>query len=122
MMVPLQAAYKHVPKLPQLGPEDPGPFSFADEERVKRILRAAGYTNVRLEPHNLSLDLAIGRGLDAAVQGALEIGPASRALAEHPAEVRAAARQSIREALAPFVRGESVPMPAMIWIVSARAG
>lgn len=122
MMVPLQAAYKHVPKLPQLGPEDPGPFSFANEERVKGILREAGFGNVRLEPHNLSLDLAIGCGLDAAVQGALEIGPASRALAEHPAEVRAAARQSIREALAPFVRGDSVPMPAAIWIVTASAG
>jgi ubiquinone/menaquinone biosynthesis C-methylase UbiE len=122
MMVPLQAVYKHVPKLPQLGPEDPGPFSFADEERVNRILREAGFTDVRLEPHNLSLDLAIGRGLDAAVQGALEIGPASRALAEHPAEVRAAAGQSIHQALAPFVRGDSVPMPAAIWMVTARAG
>jgi ubiquinone/menaquinone biosynthesis C-methylase UbiE len=122
MMVPLQAAYRHVPKLPQLGPEDPGPFSFADEERVTGILREAGFSDVRLEPHNLTLDLAIGRGLDAAVQGTLEIGPASRALAEHSAEVRAAARQSIREALAPFVRGESVPMLAAIWIVTARAG
>ena len=34
MMAPLQAAYKHVPKLPQLGPDDPGPFSFASEQRV----------------------------------------------------------------------------------------
>jgi ubiquinone/menaquinone biosynthesis C-methylase UbiE len=38
-MAPLQAAYKHVPKLPQQGPEDPGPFSFADEARVTRIRR-----------------------------------------------------------------------------------
>src|SRR5258708_36180415 len=30
-MAPLQAAYKHVPKLPQQGPEDPGPFAFASE-------------------------------------------------------------------------------------------
>src|ERR1700744_1570877 len=30
-MAPLQAVYKHVPKLPQQGPEDPGPFSFASE-------------------------------------------------------------------------------------------
>ena len=34
-----------------------------------------------------------GSGLDAAVQSALEIGPASRALAEQPDDVRAAARQ-----------------------------
>jgi ubiquinone/menaquinone biosynthesis C-methylase UbiE len=122
MMVPLQAAYKHVPKLPQLGPEDPGPFAFAAEERVNRILREAGFTDIRMEARDLSLDLAIGRGLDAAVQGALEIGPASRALAEQPAEVRAAATNSIREALTPFVRGQSVLMPAAIWLVTARAG
>jgi ubiquinone/menaquinone biosynthesis C-methylase UbiE len=38
MMAPLQAVYQHVPKLPQMGPEDPGPFAFASEERVRRIL------------------------------------------------------------------------------------
>jgi ubiquinone/menaquinone biosynthesis C-methylase UbiE len=122
MMVPLQAAYKHVPKLPQLGPEDPGPFAFASEERVNHILREAGFSDIRMEPRDLTLDLAIGRGLEAAVQGALEIGPASRALAEHPPDVRAAATKSIREALMPFVRGESVLMPASIWVVTARGG
>ena len=34
MMVPLQEAYKHVPRLPEVGPEEPGPFAFASEERV----------------------------------------------------------------------------------------
>jgi hypothetical protein len=65
--------------------------------------------------------VAIGRGLDAAVQGALEIGPAARALAEQPPDVRAAATNSIREALAPFARGQTVPLPASIWIVTAKA-
>ncbi|WP_024506818.1 class I SAM-dependent methyltransferase [Bradyrhizobium sp. ARR65] len=120
-MAPLQAVYKHVPKLPPQGPEDPGPFSFASEERVHRILTEAGYRSIAMQPHDLALDVAIGRGLEAAVQGALEIGPASRALQDHPAEVREAARNSIREALAPYARGESVPLPACLWIVTARA-
>jgi SAM-dependent methyltransferase len=80
MMAPLQAAYKHVPKLPQLGPDDPGPFSFASEQRVTGILGEAGFRGIEMEPRNLSLDIAVGRGLDAAVEGALEIGPAARAL------------------------------------------
>jgi len=120
-MAPLQAVYKHVPKLPQHGPDDPGPFSFASEGRVNRILDEAGFSAVAMEPRDLSLDIAIGRGLDAAVQTALEIGPASRALDGHPEDVRGAATQSIREALTPFVRGQSVPLPASIWIVTARA-
>lgn len=121
MMTPLQAVYEHVPRMPPVGPEDPGPFSFASEERVQRILGEAGYAGIAMQPHDLSLDIAIGRGLDAAVQGALEIGPASRALQDQPEDVRRAARASIREALAPFVQGQSVMLPAAIWIVTARA-
>jgi SAM-dependent methyltransferase len=120
-MAPLQAVYKHVSKLPQLGPEDPGPFSFASEARVRRILGEAGFQGVAMEPCNLSLDIAVGRGLDAAVTSALEIGPAARALAEQPPDVVAAAANSIREALMPFARGQSVPLPASIWIVTAAA-
>jgi SAM-dependent methyltransferase len=121
-MAPLQAVYKHVPKLPQPGPDDPGPFSFASEARVNRILSEAGFTGIEMEPCDLSLDVAVGRGLDAAVQGALEIGPASRALQDHPPEVRAAAANSIREALKPFASGQAVKLPASIWIVTASAG
>jgi SAM-dependent methyltransferase len=120
-MAPLQAVYKHAPKLPQLGPEDPGPFSFASEARVHRILGEAGFSAIEMEPCNLSLDIAVGRGLDAAVEATLEIGPAARALAEQPPEVRAAATNSIREALAPFASGQSVPLAASIWIVTANA-
>ena len=120
-MAPLQAVYKHVPRLPQQGPEDPGPFSFATEARVHRILDEAGFSGIAMEPCNLSLDVAVGRGLDAAVQGALEIGPAARALAEQPPDVVAAATDSIREALAAFQNGQSVALPAAIWIVTAKA-
>ena len=74
-----------------------------------------------MEPCHLSLDVAIGRGLDAAVEGALEIGPAARALEGHPPDVIAAATCSIRDALAPFVRGQTVPLPASIWMVTASA-
>jgi SAM-dependent methyltransferase len=121
MMTPLQAVYKHVPKLPQQGPEDPGPFAFASEARVHRILGEAGFTGIAMEACPLSLDIAIGRGLEAAVQSALEIGPATRALEGQPAELREAAIHSIREALVPFVKGDAVPLAASIWIVTARA-
>jgi SAM-dependent methyltransferase len=120
-MAPLQAVYKHVPKLPPQGPEDPGPFAFASEARVNRILGAAGFTGIAMEPCNLALDVALGRGLEAAVGSAFEIGPASRALEGHPAETRAAATNSVREVLAAYAKGDTVPLPASIWIVTARA-
>jgi SAM-dependent methyltransferase len=120
MLAPLQAVYKHAPKLPPQGPEDPGPFAFASEERVNRILSAAGFTNIAMEPYPLSLDIAIGGGLDAAVQSVLGIGPSNRALEGQPAEIRAAAIQSIREMLTPLARGNTVPLAGSIWIVTAR--
>jgi SAM-dependent methyltransferase len=121
MMTPLQAVYRHVPKLPPQGPDDPGPFAFASEERVTRILAEAGFRDVALEPRELSLDIAIGKGLEAAVQSALEIGPANRALEGHPQEVREAARQSVREILTPYRQGDRVALPGAIWLVSATA-
>jgi hypothetical protein len=74
-----------------------------------------------MEPCNVSLDIAVGGGLEAAVQSTLEIGPASRALADQPPAVISAATNSIREALEPFVLGETVCLPAAIWIVTANA-
>ncbi|CCE05945.1 putative S-adenosyl-L-methionine (SAM)-dependent methyltransferase [Bradyrhizobium sp. STM 3843] len=121
MMAPLQAVYRHVPKMPEVGPEDPGPFAFASEARVRRILGEAGFADIAMEACALSLDVAIGKGLEAAVQSALEIGPASRALQGHPEELREAARQSIRETLAPHLRGDNVILPGSIWLVTARA-
>src|SRR6202011_737962 len=121
LMTPLQAVYRHVPKLPPLGPEDPGPFAFASEARVNRILSEAGFSQIAMERCDLSLDVGIGRGLEAAVETALEIGPAARALDGQPPDIRAAAATSIREALVPFVNGQAVLLPASIWIVTAKA-
>jgi hypothetical protein len=88
---------------------------------VTRILSQAGFSGIAMQRHDLSLDVAGGRGLDSAVQTALEIGPAARALDGQPQDVIAAATVSIREALQPFARGEAVPLPASVWIVTAAA-
>ena len=121
MMTPLMAVYQHVPKMPPVGPEEPGPFAFASEERVTRILKAAGFADVTMEQHAIAMDIAIGRGLAAAVERTLQIGPVSRALQGHPPETCEAAKGSIRAALEPFVKAQSVPLPGSIWIVTAKA-
>lgn len=119
MMLGLREAYKHVPKLPELGPEDPGPFSFAKEERVHRILGEAGFTGIAMERVDLLLDIATGGGLEGALETTLAIGPTSRALEEQPPEKVAAVTESIRSALAAYVQGNAVPLGGSIWIVTA---
>jgi len=117
--IALKAACKHVPRLPELGPEDPGPFSFADERRVRRILSSAGFEKIALTPVDLELDIAAGGGLEAAVAASQQIGAASRALEGQPDDRRAAAVAEIRAALAPYRWGMSLPLGAAIWIVEA---
>ena len=119
MMLPLREAKKHAPPLPETNPEDPGTFAFADDQRVRRILSAAGFADIEVAPRDPELDIAIGRGLDAAVAGALGIGPTSRILDGQSEAVRAAAAADIRKALAERAQGDSVPLGAAIWLVTA---
>jgi ubiquinone/menaquinone biosynthesis C-methylase UbiE len=121
LIEPMRAVYRHVPKLPQLGPEDPGPFSFASPERVKRILGQAGFADVSMEPHSLKLDISAGEGIDAAVGSAAEIGPANLALEGQPDAVRTAAVASIRESLLAHVKDNGIWLDAAVWIVAATA-
>ncbi len=119
-MVPVEAAYAHVPRPTKPGPEDPGAFSFADPARVRRILGGAGFAEIALEPHDLTFDIAAGGGLDAAVGNMLEIGPASRAVANASAATREKVAAAVRDALAPYAKGKTVKLAAAIWIVTAK--
>lgn len=117
MAVPLQATYQHVPPLPKPEPEEPGPFSFADRERVTRILTAAGFTPPRFEA--LAIEMELGGSLEDAAMEAGNRGPTKRALENQPEDVRAAAIASIREALAPHATATGVRLPGSVWLVGA---
>jgi hypothetical protein len=77
---------------------------------------------VSLEPRDFALDIGCGRGLDEALQTAMEIGPTARALQDQSAEVRAAVATSVRDALQSYQRGHQVPLGAAIWLVTAKNG
>jgi SAM-dependent methyltransferase len=119
MIVPLREAAKHAPPLPETSPKAPGPFAFANDTRVRRILSDAGYADIEIAPQDLELDIAVGQGLDTAVKSAMTIGPTSRILDGQSEAVRAAATVDIRKALAAHARGDSVPLGAAIWMVTA---
>jgi SAM-dependent methyltransferase len=119
LIVPLREATRHAPPLPEANPEDPGPFAFASEARVRKILSDAGFADIVLEPHDLELDIAVGGGLDTAVHAAMTIGPTSRMLDGQSEAARAAATADIRKVLAAHARGDAVPLGAGIWIVRA---
>jgi len=103
-------------------PHAPGPFAFADSERVGTILREAGWRDVAFERVDFAMIAGTG---DKAVEEATvyfnRIGPAARAIAQ----MDEADRPPIREAIARFAadhhRDGEVSLPASVWIVSASA-
>jgi SAM-dependent methyltransferase len=119
LQVPLHAVYEHTPRLPKPGPEEPGPFSFADVVRVERVLMAAGFTRPSFTPLDVQLDLAAGGTFEDAVLHSSRMGPAKRALADQPEDVRAAAIESIRRALTPYFTAAGVKLQAALWLVAA---
>ena len=118
--VPLRAATEFVPPPPKMGPEDPGPFAFADDARVRRILDAAGFRDVRLEPVDLSLDVGSGKGLEEAMINVTELGPASRVLRGQPADLVAKATAAIRKELIAVEKDGQILLDVALWVVTAR--
>jgi hypothetical protein len=56
-------------------PEDPGPFSFASEQRMGPFFADAGFRSVMLEPRGFDLDIACGGGIEEALEAAMAFGP-----------------------------------------------
>jgi len=119
LQIPLHAVYEHAPRLPKPAPEEPGPFAFAETARVTRVLTAAGFTAPSFTPLDVQLDIAAGGTIEDAVIRSSEMGPAKRALADQPDDVRATAIESIRRALAPYASPTGVKLPGAVWLVAA---
>ena len=116
---PMLALAQHL-ELPAPKPGAPGPFSLADPERLRKVLERARFTDVVLDPLDMSLQLGGGTSLDDALAFVTRVGPTASLLREHP-EVLPAATESLRAALEPHLGPEGVRMPSASWIVSARA-
>jgi SAM-dependent methyltransferase len=123
ILAPMRAVAGIVPLPPPPAPGSPGPFAFADPERVRGILEAAGYSQVVLEPEQGELAIGADRGLEGAVEFMLEMGPVAAALREAgPAGLAARGRaaDAIREACAAFATPEGVRAGYAAWIATAR--
>jgi SAM-dependent methyltransferase len=122
LQIPLHAVYEHAPRLPKPAPEEPGPFSFGDQERVTRILTAAGFTAPSFTALDVRLNVADGGTIEDAAINVTELGPARRVLEGQPDEIRAAAIESIRRALTPYASPTGVELAGAVWLVAAVRG
>src|SRR5262249_52664404 len=100
-------------------PFAPGPFAFADDARLHRILAGAGYRDIRIE--KLGTTMYMGATMDEAVEQTLRVGPLSRAAAGLDDATRGKIRAVVRDALAPFAAEAGIAPPASCWLVGADA-
>src|SRR3984893_15905191 len=77
---PLEAVRHLLPPIPTPGPEEPGPFSWADPSRVHRILESAGFREVSLRPVDPVIQLASTGGAAEAADFVMVLGPLTRVL------------------------------------------
>jgi len=118
--VPLMAATRHIQPPAPPAPEAPGPFAFADPERIRRILEGGGFKEVSCESYEAELSMGGARTVDEAVEFSLEIGTVARLLPGADTDTRTRVAQSIREALTPYASQYGVSLHGAAWIVLAR--
>jgi SAM-dependent methyltransferase len=118
--LPLSVVERHTSIERPSSPFAPGPFAFADAERVRGILQAAGFFDVSLDA--VALDLPIGSGLDPlrAAELLCELGPAGGALREKPATLRESVVAELSGELAPYRTPSGVRLPCSAWLTRAK--
>jgi len=106
-----------LPGLPPRRPDAPGQFAFADRQRVQSILEAGGWSDVDIQP----VDVTCALPQAALATYFTRLGPVGLALQEADEATRAKVLDALRVAFQPFVRGDDAQFTAACWTISARA-
>jgi SAM-dependent methyltransferase len=120
-MAPVSAARQVVDLAPaNADPHAPGPFAFADADRVRMILLEGGFRDVGAEPVNIPMYM--GATARSAAEGAARTGPLGRIVREAGPEKLPAILAAVEAALAPHATANGVSLTGSVWVVTAKAG
>ena len=120
LVVPLAVARPHLPPQPESDPDAPGPFAFANPDRVRGILTGAGYTAIDIARHDVIMRICGPGETGQAVRFAVESGPVGRAMAGAAPDARIAAEQAIAAEFRRIEGPGGIELPGSVWLVSAR--
>jgi SAM-dependent methyltransferase len=98
-------------------PDGPGPFSFGDPARVRRVLADAGWAGVGVDAFDAEMVQGAGGDVDAVMHHVVR-GPVAAALRDAP--LRATALDALRSAVAAHMGDGPAAWPAKAWVVTAR--
>ena len=121
LKLPLETAMPFFSGLPPMPPPDaPGPFAFADADRVRKILHEAGWRGIEIKPWSGVLTLP-GESIRERAQFILKMGPVAKMIAdqvEDPEPILSALEEQFAEQQTDT---GDVALGAESWIVSAFA-
>lgn len=100
----------------------PGPFSMANEEMVRGMMKSAGYENI--EFLRVDAQVLVGNSVSDAIDFQLALGPAGEVFRE-AGDLAESRRPEIEAALATAIQKETtldegIFMPSSSWVISAR--
>jgi SAM-dependent methyltransferase len=118
-MTPLSAARKALDIAPPASdPEAPGPFAFADDERLRTILSDSGFDDIDLQRFDTAIFL--GATPRSAAEGVVQMGPVSRLVREVGVEHLPIVVDAIERVLVPLAAPNGhVSLNGSTWIVAA---
>ncbi len=119
--VPLEAARAIIPPQSPADPDAPGPFAFANADRTRSILATAGWREITLTRHDLSMHLADAGQVEQATDFATGVGALARTLVSESSETRTRVRRVVAEALKTYDSPSGINLSGSIWLISARA-
>ncbi len=117
--VPLGVVAKHLPLPAPPEDEAPGPFSFSDPSRIRRVLSDAGFSEIKVAAVNQSISL--GSSVEEVADLLIQMGPAGSVISKSEADAATISRIAgdLRDALAPHDTGQGIELGAAAWLVTA---
>jgi len=100
----------------------PGPFSMADEETDRGMLKAAGFEDVVLFKRN-DAEVCVGTSLEEAVDFQILVGPSGEIIREADElgkEKLPSVRKDMEDAMRKTLRDDGVYLPSSTWFIMAR--
>jgi SAM-dependent methyltransferase len=116
LTIPMDAITQHVAPPPPGDPHAPGPFAFADPDRLRPILESSGFEDVMIDP--ISMDQRLGSDVDDAAAFVMGRSSVQVLFTDAPDGTREAAAASVRDVLGPHARDGGVFLSGAAWLVT----
>ena len=118
--IPMEAALTLLPPPEPADPQAPGPFAFADPDRVRKILADSGFGDIAVNSFTPTLRFAETSTIEQSVNWICEMGPLGRLMTGVDQTVKDSVSEKLCGVLAPYYHEGVMMLPAAIWFVTAR--